>query len=354
MARLGRLVVVGYRQDWQGSSDPTKHVPEHNDLARAINYRRKSHKENGLQAAINEAISSRRPLEIEPGFYELSAQLVIDGFRRTGRTDLHIFAYDAVFTNDTETDSLLEIKDCKGVKWHGGRFNPAFVCQHTVYIYGDETGSSRIHLTDAVIEGQGVIGLRIGRPDSTMACDQNVITWCKFIGGYVAGEQEVYGQYGAYIGADIFSNCLNHAIDNCEFSGSAINIHVGHTHRMSIRDTDFNSAGLMDIQAVSRNLIIDGVRSENAPAFLKTVGNGSAIYTGLIQGVMYNAGQLNADGIWLKWDFAGGIGLTGCNVLNPPQGVTPVEKYNPTHGLEVMRRLVYGSSVDANEDVTVL
>lgn len=299
------------------------------------------------QAAIDDAITLKRPLVFEPVVHTLTAPLSI-----LNAVYLSVSAYGATFQAGADLDALLNMEGTMRCVWRGGVFDvPApYTAQNAVYVYHAEDGqSSSINtLRDVTITGRYVTGVRVGRADDTGQCDHAILD-----NSVLTGVEGV-SLYGLYLGSGVFANNLNHVVTNLKASGHETHVHVSATN--VALDGIFCDRATTDFFVGTTMFSLKNVRCEESQRFLVT--SGPAGFSSLInvENVIWRGELLPEDGEWMQVKLAGHTSLKNVSI----QGTTVTPKIKTDapqpllltiQGLDT--KAAYEDSVSANVNTTI-
>lgn len=268
--------MTGYKEDWSLSDGRETHAPEHNSLARAVNYRRYAHREASLQRAINEALSSNRPIELEPGrTYDLSEPLFAANIRRpriigNGAAlratadmpyllDLNGIADGYIENLDLTTASNVTVTDMVRLRWDG-------LVQRS---------TTRKILQQIHVSGNYVNGWRIGEEGSNLQCDTTLFINCTVNGGVEAGESNLW-QRGFIVGSGVGANNMLHTFLGCATFYHRVHYEIDRCRYVTIGDGCNGSYSEVDVLSnATRPIAMRGYRSENGGMLFKADAGGA-------------------------------------------------------------------------------
>ena len=342
------MSVIDFPTNITKSRSRDLHISDHNRIHQHMNQTVHSVDYNDLQTAVIDAIAKKRPLIIAPGSYRMTSPLLISDAH-----NLTVFAYGALLTCDVPLNALVEIKESQHVAWYGGMFKPQTETQNALYIHGGGTGLSNIKISDLMINGDYVTGIRVGEPNSGVQCDHIYFDNITLFGSWVAGDSNDIGDCGIYLGSGRWANLLNLSVNRLNASGHNTHVHVDATSYVSLTNLGLDRSDTADILNACSNLVVQSARSEEAKRFLISSGTGTSIFMCTLSNIRFHAQEIASDGQWIKYYYAGGLTLNNIHAHNNPETVNPTVFVAPPAPLQVHDLGVFNSDIETNRNVTV-
>lgn len=306
--------MVALLENWTRASNKDDHAPEHNVLARMLNFRRYGFRHASLQTVVNEAISSGRPLELEPGtVYSLSEPLAVSNVRR-----FHLIGNGSTLRATADMDCLLDLNGIADSSIEGIDLTTAdnVTVQDMVrYRWDGQVARSTVNnrFSGVCIGGRYVNGWRIGEPDSSVQCDTTLFTGCRTAGGWSAGETELW-QRGLIVGAGVHANNMLHTFLACATYQHRVHYEIAASRYVTIGAGCNGSTSAIDVLTnAARPIALDGYRSENGAVLLKADA-GHATYPMLVSirdcGFHPTADTMGAGGAVIEVNYGGVLRIT--------------------------------------------
>src|SRR3972149_328105 len=263
-------MVIALAEDFHSGSDRSLHPPEHNLINRVLNFRRYAFRHADLQQVVNEALASKRPIELEPGkVYDLSAPLVITNARR-----VRLIGNGAVIRATADMNGLLDlngIADCRLEDFDLTTADNVVVLDMARLRFDGtvQRSTARNIFRQIHIGGRYVNGWRVGEPGSNLQCDTSLFEACSLSGGWTPGETALW-QRGLIVGSGIVANNMLHTFSACTTYHHRVHYEIASCQYVNLVHGCNGSYSEIDILHNSPQPVnLDGYRSENGACLLE-------------------------------------------------------------------------------------
>jgi hypothetical protein len=285
-----------------------------------------------LQAAIDEACGTGNPVTttrsagrrivLPAGLYLLGAQINIRsvlGLEIVGAGNCELRA-------DTNMTAVFDIN---GMAYsHLGGFTitgtTGVQVDNVIHTYWTVAGAQRTNHSNSyhdltIRDLDYITGIRVGVLAATGQVDNDEYRNISIAGAWATGETARY-QYGIYFGTGTSGNNLVHHAYKLTLSHNRWHIYIDAT-QVSVFGAGFDGSEVDIRFGTTGYASLHSVRSEEATRFITTAGPAAVAPMISVSDVLWDAGSLNADGVWINMTVAGVLYLR--NVAMYGATVTP-------------------------------
>ncbi len=173
------------------------------------------------------------------------------------------------------------------------------------------------------IGGRFRSGFAIGSKaaDKGWQCDGSIFQNCLVTGYWKSGETQLW-QNAWEIGNGTHGNNIDHYLYGCSWAQVRHGLHMNASNALLYGSQPGGSEVDIFISGAAHPIVIDGLRSEASTRLLEHSGGASDSHVSL-RNVLWNAQELNPDGLWIFRNTSGTLELNNVVCLNAPPTITP-------------------------------
>ena len=316
-----------FKVNWQ--SGEAGHPALHNAIGRVINFRYYV-RDGSLQQMVNDAITNKRPVELEPGkTYDLSAPLVISNTRR-----VIVNGNGAVIRATADMNCLLDMNGIADCRLEDFDLMTAenVVVQDMARLRWDGTvarSTARNIFRQIHVGGRYVNGWRVGEPGSNLQCDTTLFEGCSLSGGWTPGEATLW-QRGLIVGSGVVANNMLHTFSACTTYHHRVHYEITSCQYVNLVNGCNGSYSEIDILHNSPQPVnLDGYRSENGACLLEAnVGGATFPMRVSIRNSGFHPGSggatMGANRAVIRVNYGGYLELRNLTATPLPEGTVMV------------------------------